>query len=80
LAKSEKLVVKGMLFLHRNIQKYTNITSDGKNHNQNDYILIDRRWHSSILDVRIFRGADCDTDNYLMLVYVRENLLITGEF
>jgi hypothetical protein len=24
--------------------------------------LIDRRWHSSVLDVQSFRGADCDTD------------------
>ena len=32
-----------------------------------DHILIDRRRHSSILDVRSFRGADCDTDNYLVV-------------
>jgi hypothetical protein len=24
--------------------------------------LIDRRWHSSILDVRSFRRADCEND------------------
>ena len=23
---------------------------------------VDRRWHSSVLDVRSFRGVDCDTD------------------
>jgi len=36
--------------------------------------LIDRRWHSSIRDVRSFRGADCDTDHYLVIANVRERL------
>jgi hypothetical protein len=30
--------------------------------------LIDKRRHSNILDVRSFRGADCDTDHYLVVV------------
>jgi hypothetical protein len=38
--------------------------------------LIDRRWHSSILDVLSFRGADCDTDHYLVVAKVRERLAV----
>jgi hypothetical protein len=38
--------------------------------------LIDRRWHSNILDVRSFRGADCDTDHYLVVAKVRERLAV----
>ena len=38
--------------------------------------LIDRTWHSSILDVRSFRGADCDTDHYLVVAKVRERLAV----
>jgi hypothetical protein len=34
---------------------------DGNTHNQIDHILIDRRRHSSVLDIRSFRAADCDT-------------------
>ena len=40
------------------------------------YVMIDRRRHSSILDVRSFRGADCDTDHYLVLAKLRERLAV----
>ena len=40
--------------------------------NQIDHILIDR----SIIDVRSFRGADCDTDHYLVVAKVRERLAV----
>jgi len=39
--------------------------------------LIDRRWYSSILEVHSFRGADCDTDHYLVVAKVRERLAIS---
>ena len=41
-----------------------------------DAILIDRRWHSSIIDVRSFSGADYDTDHYLVVAKVRERLAV----
>jgi len=58
---SKNLIVKSTMFSHRNINKYTRTSSDGKTQNQTDHVLIDRRWQSSVLDVRSFRGADCDT-------------------
>jgi hypothetical protein len=64
---------------HRNIHKYTSTSPDGKTHNQTDHILIDRRWHSSILDVRSFRGADCDIDHYLVVAKVRERLAVSKQ-
>jgi hypothetical protein len=51
IATSKVLVFKSMMFLHQNTHKYTWTSSDGKTHNQIDHILIDRRWHSSILDI-----------------------------
>jgi hypothetical protein len=50
---------------------------DGKTHNQVDNILIDRRRHLSILDVRSFRGTDCDSDHYLVVAKVRERLAVS---
>ena len=48
---SKNLVVRSTMFLYSNIHEYTWTSPDGKTHNQIDHILIDRRWHSSILDV-----------------------------
>ena len=70
------MVVKSTLFPHRNVHKYTWTSPDGQTRNQIDHILIDRRWYSSILDVRSFRGADCDSDHYLVVAKVRERLAV----
>jgi len=41
--------------------------------------LIERRWHSSILDVRKFKEADCNTDHYLVVARVRERLAVNKQ-
>ena len=74
---TSKNFVKSMMFPHRNIHKYTWTSPDVKTHNQIDHILIDRRWHLSVLDVQSFRGADCDTDHYLVAARVRERLTLS---
>ena len=67
-------MVKSTMFPHRNIHKYTWTSANGKSHNQIDRVLRDRIWHSSLLDVRSFRGHDCDTYHYLVIANVRERL------
>jgi len=70
-ATSKNLVVKNTMFPHRNIHKYTWTSPDGKTHSQIDHILIDRRRHSSILDIRSFRGADCETYHCLVVAKLK---------
>ena len=76
---SKNLVVKSTMFPHRDFHKYTWTSPDGKTHNQINHILIDRRRQSSILDVRSVRGADCDTDHYLVVAKVRERLIVSKQ-
>jgi hypothetical protein len=66
-ATSKYLTITSTMFPYRNIHKYTWTYPNGKTNNQSDHILIDRRWHSSILDVRYFRRADCHTDHRLVV-------------
>jgi hypothetical protein len=55
------------------------MSPDGKTHNQFDHILIDRRRHSNVLDVRSFRAANCDTDHYLVVVKVSNRLTVNKQ-
>ena len=75
LATSKNLVVKSMMFPHQNISRPGPLLMGTLN--QVDRILIGRRWHSSILDIRIVRRADCDTDHYLVVAKVRERLAVS---
>jgi len=51
-----------MIFPHRNIRKYTWTSPDAL---------------SSVFDVQSFRGAECDTDHYLVFAEVRERLSVS---
>jgi hypothetical protein len=65
------------MFPHRKIHKYTWTSPEGNTHNQIDPDFIDGKRHSSILDARSFRGADCDTDHYLVVAKVRQRLAVS---
>jgi hypothetical protein len=78
-ATSKNFRVKSTMCPHRNIHKYTWTSPDGKTHNQIDHILVDRRRHSNVLDVRTFRSADCDSDHYLVVAKVRERLAVNKQ-
>jgi hypothetical protein len=76
-ATSKNLFFKSTMFSHRDIYKYTWTSPERKTQNHIDHVLIDRRRHSIILDVRSFRGADCDSDHHLVVAKVRERLAVS---
>jgi hypothetical protein len=47
---SKNLVAKSRTIPHRNNHKCTWTSPDGNTHNKIDNMLMDRRWHSIILD------------------------------
>jgi len=51
------------MFPRRNMQKHTWTFPDGQIRNPTYHILIERRWHSNVLDVLSFKVAYFDTDH-----------------
>ena len=78
-ATSKNLIVKSTTFPHRDIHKQTWTSPDGMTHNQIDHILIDNRRQSSIIDIRSFRGADWDSDHYLVITKLKEKLSVAKQ-
>ncbi|VVC38899.1 Endonuclease/exonuclease/phosphatase [Cinara cedri] len=73
-AISNGLTVSSTTFPHKNIHKVTWRSPDAKTLNQIDHVLIQTRYRSTIHDVRSHRGADCDTDHYLVIAKLRSKL------
>jgi hypothetical protein len=78
-ATHKNLVAKSTMFPHRSIYKYTWTSLDGQTHNQIVHVLMDRRRHSSVLNVRSFRGFDCDTSNYFVVAKIRERPAVSKQ-
>jgi hypothetical protein len=58
------------------IHKFTSTSPEGKTCNVIERVLMHRTWHSRVFDVQSFRGADCDTDHYLVVAKIRERLTV----
>jgi len=73
-ATGKNLIVKSTYFRHKNIHKQTWISPDGNTRNQIDHVLVDKRRHTNVLDVRSYRGANCDSDHMFVIAKIRERL------
>jgi hypothetical protein len=73
-AVNRNMVISSVRFPHKDIHKETWITPNGHTENQIDHVLIDVRHASDIVDVKSCRGADCDSDHYLVKIKYRPRL------
>jgi len=78
-AKSHNLVLANTLYPHKTSRKTTWHSPDGKTHNQIDYVLVGRRFRSSIVQrkTRTFPGADVDSDHDLVMLTMHLRLKAT---
>jgi hypothetical protein len=66
------LTISSTYFPLKKIHKQTWQFPDGMTFDQTDHVLIDRRHGIDVQDIRSLRGADCDTDHYLVLMKHKE--------
>lgn len=70
-ALGRDLAVTGTWFQHKDIYKITWRSSDNKICNQIDHILVDRRHCTNVCDVRSMRGAEIESDHFLVRAKIR---------
>ena len=70
---TNRCVIEGTIFPHKNIHKLTWKSPDGTNFNQIDYVIIKSKWRRSLLDVRAYRVADVNSDHYLIRVVIHSS-------
>ena len=71
------LVIGGPLFKHRDIHKVTWTSSNARDQNQIDHIIINGRYRGSLMDTRAMRGADANSGHHMVMGKVRLKLCST---
>ncbi len=74
LCANNNLVIGGTIFPHKRIHKETWVSPDTFTRNQIDHITINKKWRSSLQDLRVYRGADVNSDHYLLVAKVKLKL------
>lgn len=72
LALENDFKIVSTAFEHKNIHKETWVSPNGKIRNQIDHILIEKKHIKLINDVRSYRGADADSDHFLVIADMKQ--------
>ncbi|XP_062612706.1 craniofacial development protein 2-like [Saccostrea cucullata] len=67
-------MIGGTIFPHKDIQKLTWKSPDGRTTNQIDHITVNSKWRKSLQDVRVCHGADVNSDHYLLKAIIKLKL------
>ena len=73
-AISRGMIIGSTSFPHKDIHKGTWKSPDGHTINQIDHVLIERRHGSMLMDCRTFRGANIDSDHFLVVATIRAKI------
>ena len=73
---TSKNLLKSTIFQHKDIHKNSWSSADDIMRNKIDYVLVNRRRHTSIIDIRIVRVVDCNSHHHL--VNIRISLFSTS--
>ena len=73
------LVVANTFFQQNEKTLYTWTSPDGQYQNQIDYILCSQRWRNSIQSAKTRQGADCGSDQELLIAKFRLKLKKVGK-
>ncbi len=69
-----EMTITNTLFKQHPRRLYTWVSPDGKTRNQIDYIIIKKRWRSSVTVTKTYPGADCGSDHQLLVADIRSRL------
>ena len=74
LCATNQLVIGGSLFSHKRIHKATWISPDHRKENQINHVCINKKFRSSLHDVKVQRGADVGSDHHLLVATLKMKL------